>query len=199
MTRGPTLNKPSELEKWAAVQEQAYSAAQNEDWDRALCVLEGFERFCEDSRLRCSARAFRGDLQELRGDLNAALDDYLAAHAMAEELSFERCTLEEAIAALFLRQGQQPEADAWYLRALTTASRTTGVCGISVLKALTRLRGSFSLSAHEQNLAEQVVKQSWKLRELPGEPNLTDLFQSAQTIDRAIRENSRHRTRELLP
>lgn len=192
------MDNPLELARWATVQEQAHSAAQQEDWDRAFSVLEEFERSCEDHGLRCSARAFRGDLQEMKGHLTAALDDYLAAHTMAEELSFERCTLEEAIAALFLRQDRKNDAELWYLRALTTASRTTGVCGISALKALVRLRGSFSLTPQEQELVAQIVKQSWQLQELADEPNLADLFESAQAIDRAKREKARQRTQQLL-
>lgn len=118
------------------------------------------------------ALAFRASLFDDLGDAKKAEEDFLAAHDLACLHDLEKYSIEISLAALLKRNKTIDKAEEWYLRALRTASSDPNVSGVGTLNQLMKLRGDSNLKGTERQLAETVIKQSWTLLGLPGEPDL---------------------------
>ena len=88
---------------------------------------------------------------------------------------YERYTLEIALGGISEALGDLKTADYWYVKALETASSdpTTSV-GLGLLRLLELRRGR-GFDEEERRLAEKALRQSWRLLQIEGEPNLDDL------------------------
>jgi len=128
------------------------------------------------------AIAFRGDLHEESGNLEIARASYLAARELSEKPDYERYTLELSLGSVAEKLGDRRSAGAWYLRALETAFLDGTTSGGSALLRLLELRVEQGLSEEERQLAENVVRQSWRLLGVEGEPSLEDLRRAARKL-----------------
>lgn len=197
MTDKPRFESGSIWDMWVEIQKHAIAASSAGEWSRAFETVGQFLSGFPPAELEREALAFRADLQEERGDLVAALSDYLKAHTLSSAPSFQRCTLEESIANIYARLSRRAEAELWFLKALETAAADPTTCGLPALKGICRLRGAFLFSARETPIIEKVVAQCWRIYRLPGEPDLADLGSSAQAIERAQRAEAESQMKAL--
>lgn len=167
---------------WVEVQKVAVRVWFDGDLPAAIEVVNRFLAENPPLDLQRQALGFRGSLEQERGDLQAARSDFLAARGLSEHADFERCTLEEAAAAASLQLGDLPQAERLYLEALKTAASDPRTSGGGVVLSLLKLRGESGLSEEERTLAEKVIRQSWHLLRVEGEPDLIDLASTAQRV-----------------
>lgn len=167
---------------WIEEQKVATRAWLQSDLPGAIETIDRFLATNPPLDLRRQAIGFRGSLHQEQGDLAAAKSDFLAAQALAERADFERCTLEESAGDVSHQLGDIAEAERWYLEALRTAAADPRISGGGVLVHLLKLRGEKGLNEEEGRLAEKVVKQSWHLLGVEGEPDLADLQATAKKL-----------------
>ncbi|HEX9945032.1 MAG TPA: hypothetical protein VGG03_23735 [Thermoanaerobaculia bacterium] len=168
--------------QWIEIQK-----AVNKKWMRgalpsAVAEMDQFLAGDPSLDLRREALAFRAWLQRDIGDLKAAKSDLLAALALAEKSDFVRCELEESIGFICLQEGDVQEAENWYLIALRTAAADPRVAGGNLVWQFLKLRGERGVSEEERRLLEKVVRQSWALLRVGGEPDLRDLASTSQKL-----------------
>lgn len=188
----------SEWLEWVEIQKEAIRVSVERGHGAALEVLGAFPSGSRSLAIERQALCLRADLLARAGDPRAALRAFMGAHERTRGKDFERYTIELSLGRTSSEIGEFAEAEVWYVRALETAAADPRTCGISALKALTTLRGSFALSDEERPTVERVIAQSWALHRLPGKPDLFDLSESARAIHRFKRADSAARTKALL-
>ena len=148
----------------------------------AIAALQSFLDRGPSVELHREALAYRASLFADLGDSRKAEEDFLAAHDLARLHKLEKYSIEISLAALFKRNNAIDKAEEWYLKALETASKDREVSGAGTLYQLIKLRGNPNFEGRERLLAETVIKKSWKLLELQGEPDLNQLGTSIQRL-----------------
>jgi tetratricopeptide (TPR) repeat protein len=173
----------SEWLQWIEVQKSATQTwLLSEDLETAITTLDQFLAFACSMDLQRDAIAFRGSLRKEQGDLEKAKSDFSTALAIAEEYGLETSSLEISLAGIFRLEGALLEAEEWSLRALRTAAADPKIAAGGVLLRFLRLRGEKGLSEDERQLVEKVVRQSWHLLRVEGEPALENLQGTAQKL-----------------
>lgn len=178
----PEHSTEEERRRWIEVQKKATEAWISGDIDGALELVSQYLAGVQPPDQRRQAIAFRGDLYEENGDLEAAKNDFGLAHDLSEAPDYERYTLEIALGSVAKKMGHLEAAESWYLKALETAAVDFTTSGGTALRCLLELRGGLSLSDDERRLVEKVVRQSWHLLRVEGEPNLEDLEGTARKL-----------------
>jgi tetratricopeptide (TPR) repeat protein len=135
--------------------------------------------------IKSDALSFRAIALEDLGNLQAAKRDFLSAHALSQPASYARYTIELSLADLCRRLQQAYEAQAWYFKALETVAEDSTTSGGSALWRFLDLVGERSLTDRETAICRRVVRQSWELQQLSGEPELEDLRLAADKIRHA--------------
>lgn len=164
-----------EERRWIDAQTMALNAWTSGDLAGAIELVGRYLAGNPPFDLRRRAIAFRGDLHEDSGDLDAAKSDFNLALDLSKEPDYERYTLELALGAVAKKLGNLEEADSWYRSALETASLDPTTSGGTALRSLLELRGGNEFSEEERQLVAKVIQQSWHLLQMEGEPNLADL------------------------
>lgn len=157
------------------------------DVPAAIKMLDQYLAGSRPDDLKREALAFRADLFSTEGDLEAAKTDFLSALNLATERDHVRFELEDSVAGISVEQGDSEEADKWFGAALRTAAADPRVAGGGLLLRLLRFRGEDGLTDEEHALFEQVVRQSWHLLRVEGEPDLEDLEGTAKKLIEAQR------------
>jgi len=153
-------------------------------------AIEMLDRYLAESRpddLKREALAFRADLCSTEGDLEAAKADFLSALNLAAEQDHVRFELEDSLVRISVEQGDSEEADKWFRAALRTAAADPRVAGGGLLLRLLSFRGKDGLTDEEHGLVAQIVRQSWHLLRVEGEPDLEDLEGTARKLIEAQR------------
>lgn len=171
----PKYSTEEERRRWIEAQKKATETWISGDMNGALELVSQYLAGVQLSDQRRQAIAFRGDLYEDAGDLEAAKNDFGLAHDLSEAPDYERYTLEIALGSVAKKMGDLEAAESWYLKALETAAVDLTTSGGTALRCLLKLRGGLSLSDDERSLVEKVVRQSWHLLRVEGEPDLVDL------------------------
>lgn len=173
----------AEWKSWHEVQKQAVRLAMTGNFLEAISLLNDFALRVHDRAVRASALSFRGDLHRDAGKPEAAKADYAAVLSLGTANSYERYTLEVAIAAVTQSLGQAEEAAEWYRSALTTALNETDQTGATAIRGLTSMNRQLDPKA--EDLCKRVARKGWAAAGLPGEPDLSRLSETAEKIIRA--------------
>lgn len=172
MTTQPTN---AEWLYWVEVQKKVTETWADGDLAGAIGLIDRYLEGVASSDLRRKAVAFRGDLHEERGDRGAAMADFQLAHSLSEKPDYERYTLEIALGGISEMLGSLKTAEHWYVRALKTASTDPTTSGGTALLRFLKIRRNQGLAEEERLLAEKVLRQSWHLLRVEGEPDFDDL------------------------
>lgn len=169
-----------ELE-WEETERSVARSMREGDYATAQSELDSFLSQPHDPEARSSALGYRALFREESGNLEGAKRDLLEARAFSRPLSYPRIVNEESLAVVAEKQGLVEEALFWCRTALLTARDAQMPAG-SALRRFLRLRGEGDLNSDERALCLAVAHQSWKKLQLPGEPNVTDLEQTAEEL-----------------
>jgi hypothetical protein len=172
--------------QWVEIQKAATRVwLQEDDPTSAIAAITQYLASEPPQVLRCEAIAFRGTICRESDELLHAKSDFLSALELAEEQNHVRFELEDTIGALSVELGDLKEADRWYSAALQTAAANPRVAGGGLLLRFLELRGEQGFTVEEQQIVEKVVKQSWHLLRVEGEPDLDDLAGAARKLLKA--------------
>lgn len=160
---------------WFETQKKATEVWAEGDLAGAISLVNRYLEGIVLPDIRRRAIAFRGDLHEEQGSREAAKADFQLAYSLSETPDYERYTLEIALGGLSESLGDLKTADAWYIRALETASADPTTSAASGLIRLLKLRRDQGLNEEERRLVEKVLRQSWHLLRVEGEPDFDDL------------------------
>lgn len=172
---------------WVAVQKSVVQTWMEQGPAKAIAGLESELDLSRSVEVRREALAFRASLFDDLGDVGKAEEDFLAAYDLACLHRLEKYSIEISLAALFKRNQAKNKAEEWYLKALRTASSDPNISGAGILRKLMKLRNDSSFKGAEKELVETVVKQSWTLLGLQGEPDLDRLSRSIHRLLEAER------------
>lgn len=166
---------------WIEVQKRATDEWSTGGIPAAVGIVDGFLSSQLPRDLKREALAFRAMLYEEQGDLTSAKADFLSAVALADE-GHVRCELEDSLGLISQRLGELEDAGRWFSSALRTAASDPRVAGGGPLLRLLKVRSEKELTEEEQRLAERVIRQTWRLLRIEGEPDLGDLEGTAQKL-----------------
>ena len=74
------------------------------------------------------------------------------------------------------------EALSWYRSALHTCLDGEGISGGTALKQFLALSGQQGITSRDKELCARVVRRSWEVLALPGEPELTNVAAAIEAI-----------------
>lgn len=146
-------------------------------------ALEQIESVLErgDDEQRARALVYRGSIQEEAANWKAAMDDFVQAAGLFRPGSYARYTTELSVGGVLNRTGELHEAVKWYRAALNTCARADELfSGATATKAL--LAVAPELSPSDRELARTVTAKSWRVLNLPNEPNLDDLAGTTEIL-----------------
>jgi hypothetical protein len=167
---------------WIAVQKKALKLKMSGSSGEAIGEISAFLATEPPSDLLCDALAFRAMFEEDQGDFALSKMDRLQARAIALPASYTKYIIELDLARLHEKTGEVEEAVSWYIEALKTVIDDPLTSGGSAVACLLALREFSSLAPEHRDLCLKAVHQAWALFELPGEPDLTNLREVAQTL-----------------
>lgn len=169
--------------QWIEVQKTFTKTWRHGDFKRALAQINEFLASDPPSDLWREALGYRAWVYRDLKDSEAAEQDLRAALALAEnEAGYVTCEILDSLGFICHRHGKLEEAEAWYLKALRTAAADPRAAGGSLLLRLLELRGQKGFNKRERSLVEKVIRQSWHLLRMDGEPDLSDLTSTAQKL-----------------
>ena|SRR2546422_483532 len=130
---------------------------------------------------------YRGMIRESQGSLDVAKQDWLKALQYGQEGTFLRYELEHRVGEICEKADASEEALSWYRKALRTCSTGRQFSGNRTLTAFLRLSGD-SFSPADNALLASVIQTSWRVLEVPGEPDLIDLAASISALTTRFNE-----------
>jgi tetratricopeptide (TPR) repeat protein len=124
---------------------------------------------------------YRAMIAESQGHWEQVKEDSLNALQYANPGTFLRYQLEHMSGAYYHRLAITEDAVRWYQEALETCDAGSDFSGHKTLAAFMRLRGE-NISPSDEVLVAAVAKKSWRVLDLPGEPDLTDIRGTIQRL-----------------
>lgn len=124
---------------------------------------------------------YLGLTRERSGDLSGGQRDWLDALAFASPRTFLRYSLEENLGRVCRKLFKPGEAQMWYRQALRTCSDGDEFSGNRVLTGFLELNEG-GIPPADEALVVSVLNKSWRVLELPGSFDLTDLPGSIKTL-----------------
>ena len=180
-----TKQSESIVIRWNGLQKRVAKLLVEEKHDEAIALLDVFIAKRLNSQVRSEALALRGDFKAESGKKREAIIDYQAAISLVAAPTFARHTVETALAVVHEELGERSLALKWYHRALETALEDPGRTGVGVILRLASLDKTFE--SVDRTLCERVMLKAWRAAGLRGDPDLTNLAQTANEIMRAPR------------
>lgn len=117
---------------------------------------------------------YLGLTREQSGDLSGGRADWLDALAFADPGSFLRYSLEENLGRVCQKLAKPEEAQMWYRQGLRTCSDGDEFSGNTALTGFLELNEG-KIPPADEALVVTVLNKSWRVLELPGSSDLTDL------------------------
>lgn len=117
---------------------------------------------------------FRGMIKRDKGLPPEAHEDWLTAIPYSRAGSFVRCCLEYEIGKSFEKAVQIDDARVYYQSAIRTCAYGDEFAGNKPLTAFLRLNNG-RIPSEDKAIVAAAVKKSWRVLELPGEPDLNNL------------------------
>jgi hypothetical protein len=171
--------------QWVTVQKNSARLLARKDFDGALGLVSGFLGEQSDPGLLGEVLLLKSDIEERRGNLTAAKQDLLKAHALSSPATYHRYVVELSLAGLSTSTGILEEAKGWYVKALETVIADPLTSGIAAVIGLLRHVEWRKLPPHERDLCEKAILQSWSLFSLPGSPDFENLDATFEAIQKA--------------
>ena len=173
-------------ETFNEIQQRLVTAWHRGDLDRAFLEIETVMR--EGSpEMKGQCLFFRGMIYESNGSLNQARLDWLDALHYAEDGTFLRYELEMNIGAASEKLSTGDDALTWYRAALMTCVNGHEFSPHQALDAFRRLSGT-EISPEDKPLLTTAVEKSWRVLELPGKPDQSDLTSSINQVTQSFNE-----------
>lgn len=171
--------------QWVKIQKDCAKLLARKDLDGALGLVSAFLEEQSDPTLLGEVLLLKSDIEERRGNLTAARQDLLKAHALSTPATYHRYVVELSLAGLSSSAGTQEEARGWYVKALETVVADPLTSGIAAVTGLLRHVEWGKLPPHERELCERAILQSWSLFSLPGSPDFENLDATFEAIQKA--------------
>jgi len=124
--------------------------------------------------MKGTALFYRAMIHESRRDWEQVREDSRSGLKYAAPSTFLRYQLEHAIGAAYNKQAFSEKANQWFTKALQTCAEGDDFSGHKTLAALMKLANEESLQM-DQALMATVAAKSWRVLEVPGEPDLADI------------------------
>ena len=175
---------------WWDVEKRSFHAYLKRDIGRGIEILTEFLDSEVSSPFRARALGNRAELLLGLGKTEEASQDLLQALKIADGSSYTRFTNEFALGALYEQLGHRELAIEYLLKAVGTALQEGKTSVGGVLVRLLRLVPMIDFSEEEDRLVVDAVRHSWRLLNLEGEPDISDIQGVAETL---LRESSRPR------
>jgi hypothetical protein len=144
--------------------------------------LDDFLSLHPSEQLVQQALSYRAETEALQGDLVAAKVDFLKAVQLTPSGSYARYALHLRLGRLGEESGSLSDARTHYLKAMRTVLHGSDLSGGTALACLLRLSEDHPLTKKEVQLAEKVVRQSWKALGIHGAPKTKDLRGAAKIL-----------------
>jgi len=140
---------------------------------------------------------FLGLIRERSGDLSGGQRDWLDALAFASPGTFLRYSVEENLGRVCRKLVKPEEAQRWCRQALSTCAEGDEFSGNRVLTEFLELNEG-KIPPADEELVVSVLNKSWRVLELPGSFDLTDLPGSIKTVSERF-SSKLHETKEQAP
>jgi hypothetical protein len=171
--------------QWVTVQKRSAKLLARKYFDGALGLVSGFLDEQSDPTLLGEVLLLKSDIEERRGNLTAAKQDLLKAHALSSPATYHRYVVELSLAGLSTSTGILEEATGWYVKALETVLADPLTSGIAAVTGLLRNIEWKKLPPYERELCERAILQSWSLFSLLGIPDFENLDATFEAIQKA--------------
>jgi len=169
--------------RWNKLQKQVARLVADGKTGEGISLLDKFITSRLNQRVKAEALAFRADFKAESGKRREAIADYEAALALISTPTYARYTVEDALGAVHEDLGERAQALEWYHQALETALQDPGRTGASTIRRLVQL--DEALSSVDRALCERVALKAWKAAGLSGDPDLSNLAETADAIMQA--------------
>ena len=153
-------------------------------YEEAIILLNNLIPTIKDLGLKSEAISFRSMIYEEIGDYESAKNDILNALSLIKKENYPKYALEIGMGIIYEKENNKKEALKWYHKSLTTGIKAN-ISGSWGLNVFLKTRGEDNLSNEERSLCEDVIRKSWEILNLPGEPDLTDLAENAGILLKA--------------
>jgi len=171
--------------EWVEIQKRSLKLMNRKDFSGALQELDSFLQRGQPAELESEIFGFRGIVLEDQGKIEEAKREYLNAHRLSAEATYNRYGIELTLGRLSEAMNDSREAATWYFRAAQTASEDRLTSGAAAVAGFLDVRDRATWEDHEIRLVERVVRQAWELFSLPGEPDLVNLRETLQILAEA--------------
>ena len=167
---------------WLTTEENVVTLWREGRYPDAIQVLDRFlsARPAEDEI--SLALAYRGESHDRLGQLESARADLMRAKSLTSFGTYSSYALSLKLGGLCEAMEALADARQHYVEALQVILSALDLSGGTALACLLRLSGSRPLSDQETQLVEAVVRKSWAVLAIPGEPEVTDLVKAAAIL-----------------
>ncbi len=171
---------------------EVLSLERSEKYDEAILLLTNLFPTIRDPGLKSETIAYRANVYEKMGDFASAKKDLLYALSLIERENYPKYVLEMEIGIIHEKEYNKEEALSWYSRALSTCVKTGNTSGDWAVRKFVNLKGENNLTKEERALCEEVVRASWKVLNLSGEPDLDNLIKTADYLTSVASDRKRY-------
>jgi len=126
------------------------------------------------AEMKAEALYLSGLIKQDTANLDEAQQDWTKALTYSASGTFLQQNLEYEIGHVLEQKGCPDQALDWYRLALHTCAVGDEFAADSVLAAFLRINGE-DISEPDRTVIEVAVRKSWRVLEVPGDPDLTDL------------------------
>lgn len=161
-------------QEWFEVMRKLASLMSKGDFSSALDEIETVLAGDATLEVRSDALGFRAHIKEQTGDLEAAMEDLLAARSLVGP-GYARYVHELSLGHLCLKKSKGTDDSLfWYRSALQTSIEGEHVSCGSALNGLLALQFQAELSAEDFELCRRAAEHSWQILGLIGQPDFSD-------------------------
>lgn len=174
--------------EWLDVQRRVVALWDQEEYEGASKELERFLALELLPYFRSEALAYLSETKEQQGEVAEAREVLLKAHALSEQGSYSRYTLELTLGRFCEQLAQSDDALSWYVAALRSSAESADVSCGSALNSLIRVLGDAPLEGEVADVALSAARQAWAYFGLGGRPDGMSLKKVADTLRRKEQE-----------
>lgn len=135
----------------------------------------------DDRELLAELLSFAGDLYHEDGAFLEAKRAYEDALAASDGSAYRRYVLELSLGALHEQSGEAAIASRRYVAAIETALSVDDVSAGAAIRRLVNLKKN-QLTDAERQVCERAIEHSWKVLDLPGTPDTSDIGAASSTL-----------------
>lgn len=179
------MNYKQQVEWYTAIIIKALSLKNNNNYDGAISLMDSIisNQSALDSQLLCEAFSWRASFREDQGDLQNAEKDLREALSLSQDGSYSRYIIELELGTIAKKLKLVDKAIFWFKQALLSSTESREeIIGGTALKLFLNLKAQNSLNEQELSLCVRVIDHSWRLLNLSGKPDLSNLAKVADIL-----------------